>query len=57
MIDMNRGRNCYSCGGSGYLAQNYKNWRIVDQERRIEYGNNRNISNNLKEEENLVVLN
>ena len=57
MINMNRERNCYSCGGSGYLAQNYKNWRIIDQERRIEYGNNRNISNNLKEEENLVVLN
>jgi len=57
MIDMNRERNCYSCGDFGYLAQNYKNWRIVNQERRIEYRNNRNISNNLKEEENLVVLN
>jgi len=54
-MEINRGRNCYSCGEFGHLAWNCKNWRMISQERRMEYGNNN--SNNLKEEENLVVLN
>jgi len=36
--------------------QNYKNPEILDQERRIKYRNNRNSVDNLKEEDNLVVL-
>jgi len=54
VTDVDRRRICYSCGEFGYLMRNCKNQDIVDQERRIEYGNN------LKEEESLeslVVLN
>ena len=55
VINVDRERNCYSCGGFGHLAQNCKNWEIVGQERRIEYGNN--AKNNLKEKKSLVVFN
>jgi len=51
VIDMNKRKNCYSCGGFGYLMWNYRN-----QGRRVEYGNNMDNTNNLKEEESLVVL-
>jgi len=53
---MNRERNCYSCREFGHLARNCKNQSIVDQERRIEYKDNMNNVNNLKEEESLVVF-
>jgi len=56
VIKVDRGRNCYSCRGFGHIMQNYRNPEILDQGRRIEYGNNRNSMNNLKEEDNLVVL-
>jgi len=36
--------------------QNYKNPEILDQERRIKYGDNRNSIDSLKEKDNLVVL-
>ena len=57
IINVNRERNCYSCGGFDYLVRNYKNQRIVDQDKRIGYKNNLNIMNNLKKKESLVVLN
>ena len=41
-IDMDRRRNCYNCGGFEYLVRDYRNQRIVGQEKRIEYGNNCN---------------
>jgi len=50
-MNIDCGRNYYSCGGFGYLIRNFRNWRIVEQERRMEY------RDNLKEEKNLVVLN
>ena len=56
VIDMNRERNCYSCRGFSHLARKCKNQSIVDQERRIEYKDNMNNMNNLKEEKSLVVL-
>ena len=56
IIDVDREINCYSCGGFGHLARNCKNQSIVNQERRIEYKDNINNVNNLKEEETLVVL-
>jgi len=56
-MEVDRRRNCYSCGEFGYLACNCRNWKIVSQGRRIEYRKNLNITNNLKEKENLVVLN
>ena len=57
VIDVNRERNYYNCRRFGHLVQNCKNQKIIGQERRIEYRNNLNTLNNLKEEENLVVFN
>ena len=57
VIEMNRGRNCYSCRSFGYLARNCKNRGRIRQKRRIEYRDNMNTINNLKEKKNLVVLN
>jgi len=55
-MKVDRRRNCYSCGRFGHLAWNCRNWRIIGQEKRIEYRDNRNNLDNLKEEENLIVL-
>ena len=57
-IDIDRGRNCYNCGKSGYIARNYRNQRFVKQERKIEYRDNSNNKNNynLNRKENLIVL-
>ena len=54
MINVNRRRNYYNCERFGYIARYYRSWRIVEQERRIEYGDNHNILNNLKEEKFLT---
>ena len=65
VMEIDRGRNCYACGGFGHMAQHCKNQgqrgRVVEN-RRVEYGGGRieeivNILNNLKEEENLELLN
>jgi len=56
-MDVNRERNCYSCGEFGHLARNCRNYGIIGQGRRIEYRDNLNTMNNLKEEKSLVVLN
>ena len=64
-IDIDRGRNCYACGGFGHMARYCRNWgqrgRVADN-RRVEYGSGRieeisNFENNLKEGENLELLN
>ena len=64
-MDIDRGRNCYACGGFGHMAQHCRNrgqrGRVVDN-KRVEYGGGRieeiiNLSDNLKEGENLVLLN
>ena len=55
-MDMDRERNCYSCGGFGYFVQNCRRWRIVGQERRMEYENNENARNNLNGKKSLIVL-
>jgi len=55
-IDVNKGRNCYSCGEFGYIARNYKNREIVKQEKRVDYKDNGN-NHNLNEKDNLIVLN
>jgi len=55
-MDVDRERNCYSYRGFGHIMQNCRNQEIVGQRRKVEYGNNINIMNNLKEEESLVVL-
>jgi len=64
-MEVDRGRNCYACGGFGHMAHNCRNrgqrGRVVD-DRRVEYGGGRieeimNTTNNLKEDENLELLN
>ena len=64
-MDIDRGRNCYACGGFRHMACNCRNrgqrGRIVDN-RRVEYEGERieeieNLMNNLKGKENLELLN
>jgi len=64
-IEVDRGRNCYACGEFRHMARNCRNrgqrGRVVEN-RRVEYGGGRieeitNFQNNLKEEENLELLN
>ena len=64
-MEVDRGRNCYTCGGFEYMAQHCRNMGQRDRmvkRRKVEYrqwGREGNIehSNNLKEEENLESLN
>jgi len=64
-MEVDRGRNCYACGGFGHMVCHCRNRgqreRVVEN-RRVEYGGGRieeitNFENNLKEEENLELLN
>ena len=64
-MEVDRGRNCYACGGFEHMACHCGNQgqrgRIADN-RRVEYGEGRieeivNLSDNLKEGENLELLN
>ena len=60
-MEIDRGRNCFACGGFGHMARYCQNrgqrGRIADN-RRVEYGGGR-IEEicNLKEDENLELLN
>ena len=64
-MEVDRGRNCYACGGFGHMACNCRNRRQrgrVAENRRVEYGGGRieeivNLMNNLKEDKNLELLN
>jgi len=65
VMEVDRGRNCYACGEFRHMAHNCRNWgqrgRMAEN-RRVEYGGDRieeitNFQNNLKEEENLELLN
>ena len=64
-MEVDRGRNCYACGGFGHMARHCRNrgrGGRVAENRRVEYGGGRieeitNIENNLKEGENLELLN
>ena len=63
-MEVDRGRNCYACGGFGHMAHHCRNrgrGRPMDR-RRVEYGGGRieeilNFVDNLKEGENLELLN
>jgi len=63
-MEVDRGRNCYACGGFRHMAHNCRNrrrGRPMDG-RRVEYGGGRiekifDNSNNLKGGENLELLN
>jgi len=64
-MKIDQGRNCYACRRFGHMARHCRNWgqrRRVGENRRVEYGGGRieeipNFVNNLKEEENLELLN
>jgi len=64
-MEIDRGRNCYACGGFGHMARNCRNRGQrgrVTENRRVEYRGGRieeimNIMNNLKGDENLELLN
>ena len=64
-MEIDRGRNCFACGGFGHMARHCRNRGMrgrVAENRRVEYGGGRieemsNFVNNLKEEENLELLN
>jgi len=49
-INIEREKNCYNCGGFGYITRHCRSWEIVGQKGRIEYGDNCNHRDNLKEE-------
>ena len=62
-MEVDRGRNCYACGGFGHMARHCRNWGRgrVAEGRRLEYQGGRieginEQSNNLKEVENLESL-
>jgi len=64
-MEVDHGRNCYTCGGFGHMAHHCRNWgqrgRVVEN-RRVEYGGGgieeiTNLINNLKEGKNLELLN
>ena len=64
-MEVDQGRNCYACGGFRHMACNCRNRGQkgrVAKNRRVEYGGGRieeimNTTNNLKEDENLELLN
>ena len=60
-MEVDRGRNCYTCEGFGHMARHCRNRERVMQGRRIEYGGGRieeinNHRDNLKGVENLELL-
>jgi len=66
VMEIDQGHNCYACGGFRHMARHCRNREQrgrVAENRRVEYGGGRieeimNFSNNnLKEEENLELLN
>ena len=64
-MEVDRGRNCYACGGFGHMACHCRNRGMrgrVAENKRVEYGGGRieeisNLADNLKECENLELLN
>jgi len=54
-MKVDRERNCYNCGEFGHITRYYRNWRFVEQERKMEYADNHR-TDNLKEEKSLVIL-
>jgi len=64
-MEIDRGRNCFVCGGFGHMARHCRNWGMrgrVAENRRVEYGGEQieeitNFANNLKVGEDLELLN
>jgi len=64
-MEVDRGRNCFACGGFGHIARHCRNRGTrgrVAENRRVEYGGGQieeitNFANNLKVGEDLELLN
>jgi len=60
VMEVDRGRNCYACGGFGHMAHHCRNREREMQERRVEIGgrfeDNIEQIGHLKEVENLEAL-
>ena len=59
-MDIDRGRNCYVCGGFRHIARNCRNKGMrnrIEKSRRLEYGQGDNRQNNLNGERDLILLN
>ena len=56
-MKVDRGRNCYACGGFRHMAHHCRYRKRVAEGRRLEFEGNYEHSNSLKEEENLESLN
>ena len=54
-MEVDQRKNYYNCRMFRYITKNCRNQNFIVKGRRAEYKNNYNIDN-LKEEENLVVL-
>ena len=65
VMDIDRGRNCFTCGGFGHMACHCRNRGMrgrIAENKRVEYGGGSieeitNIGNNLKAGEDLELLN
>ena len=61
-MEVDRGRNCYACGGFGHIACHCRNQgrEMIAEGRRLEYEGRREglyeYKNHLKEKENLETL-
>jgi len=55
-MEVDRGRNCYACGGFGHMAHHCRNRERVAKGRRLEFEGNYKHLNSLKEKENLESL-
>ena len=56
-MEVDRGRNCYTCRGFEYMAHHCRNGGRIAEGRRLKFKRNYEHLNSLKEEENLESLN
>jgi len=55
-MEVDRRRNCYTCGGFGHMAHHYRNRGRVVEGNRLQYKGLYEYKNNLKGEKNLGTL-
>jgi len=60
MMDVDKGRNCYNCGGFGHLTRSCRNkgtGNRIREDRRLEYEQGNNEQSNLNRDGDLIVFN
>ena len=55
-IEVDQGRNCYTCRGFGHMAHHCRNRGRITEGRRVEFEGNYEYSNTLKGKKNLESL-